>query len=408
MKRIYRKIIFFAFTSWISAVPHHASAQSYQKAYQEYIRSDFKAAEKSLYAALKVEFKKPELAKLAKLLGIVQYMLGKKKEAAKSFRFAIKNNPEISINKAEVLDESVIQLFNEEKQLIEDEMILKEMKHAESSKQKQEDPGRASEGGPKAEQEEAETPPQAEPPPEPPPVKKKVAKESKPKGKREKSDDFSKGGDDDAAFKPPPPVPYDKYDSKSSSKKPKPRKPKGTDKMMALVFLPFGVGQFQNSSILMGLFFAAAEVGAIAAYFYENSLIEKAKSDQEAVDSDPTISNDLKDEYFEKNNNYVKGAQTYAAIAMGSFFALWTIGSIEAWYNFYPPKGPVPGGRKRAEHRESIEEDVSEKNGDPDDPEISLRESRRSHSILQLGFTPVRSKGAFSLAPTLAVKVDLY
>lgn len=91
------------------------SAQTYTQGYASYTRGDFQGAIEIFRNTLarKRPTSTEERAQLFKYMGISHYMLGERREAARSFRSAIGLNPELTIEPKEVLDESVIGFFAE-------------------------------------------------------------------------------------------------------------------------------------------------------------------------------------------------------------------------------------------------------------------------------------------------------
>lgn len=80
-----------------------------------YADGDYTSAEKALKMALTLENRASERMKIFKLLGISQYMLGKKTHAADNFRMALKLKPSLGVFANEVVNESVIGFFNKVK-----------------------------------------------------------------------------------------------------------------------------------------------------------------------------------------------------------------------------------------------------------------------------------------------------
>lgn len=106
-------IIFFAFTALCFA-PRAAVGQSLSAGEAKYRRGDFNGAERSLQQALG-RTRGRDKAKVYKLLGICQYMQGNKNGASQSFRQTLALDRSQNISPDEVLDESIIQLFNAQK-----------------------------------------------------------------------------------------------------------------------------------------------------------------------------------------------------------------------------------------------------------------------------------------------------
>ena len=96
--------------------PQELSGQTYQDGYKKYTMGDMVGAQKALMPALRnPAANTAERAQTYKLLGIVQYQMNKKDQAATSFKAAIALNAALSIKPDEVLDGSVIDFFNKVK-----------------------------------------------------------------------------------------------------------------------------------------------------------------------------------------------------------------------------------------------------------------------------------------------------
>lgn len=107
----FRAILLVLFT--LAGVAGTAHGQSYATGYAKYQRGDFKAAERALTAALKTETTPEIRAKTYKLLGICQYMRSDKTAAAASFREGLALSPTLAINSGEVIDDSVLDFFQQ-------------------------------------------------------------------------------------------------------------------------------------------------------------------------------------------------------------------------------------------------------------------------------------------------------
>jgi len=103
--------LILALLVWVNSASE-LLAQSYTLGYARYTRGDFKGAIDAFELALSA---RPgtvdEKVKLYKYLGISWYMLGEKRQAAKYFQTALRLQSELTILKEEVLDETVITLF---------------------------------------------------------------------------------------------------------------------------------------------------------------------------------------------------------------------------------------------------------------------------------------------------------
>lgn len=87
-------------------------SQSYSAGYNKYVQGDFEGAEKSFQVTLNKRLTTAEKARIYKMLGITQYMQGKRIAAEASFQTAKGLNPFMNISPSEVLDESVVTFFN--------------------------------------------------------------------------------------------------------------------------------------------------------------------------------------------------------------------------------------------------------------------------------------------------------
>ncbi|MBI2601939.1 MAG: hypothetical protein HYW48_02690 [Deltaproteobacteria bacterium] len=106
------KLLFFLLFFCIYASAPNLQAQSYEAGLNLYLAHDFEGAERAFTQALNRTQAQGEQAKLYKMLGISQYMQGKRLEAAKSFENAKKLQPNIKIEAAEVIDKSVLDFFD--------------------------------------------------------------------------------------------------------------------------------------------------------------------------------------------------------------------------------------------------------------------------------------------------------
>ena len=285
-----------------------ANAQTYNDAYQQYIKSDYKGAIATLNKVVKSAFAKEELAPAFKLLGIVQYMDGNKKAASAAFRLALRNDPNISISASEVLDESVVEFFIDQKTIMEDEMLMKRMRE-EERKTPPAAAGASPNAGGKGAGKAAPTTP-ADDAAFDPGVPSK-AKESTPKSKK-----MSKN-------------PKNAPDKLSASPKGKAASSGGTGFSIAQL-LPLGIGQFYNHSYWLGTLIGAAQVGAGVAWFLFDQNINKAIANSDAIQNDPAYTQAEKDTAYNNAATYTKngrGQQTYCLIAIGGF---WAAGALEA------------------------------------------------------------------------------
>lgn len=89
--------------------------QTFGSGYVKYQKGDFVSAESTFTQALKTAQNPGEKAKILKYLGISQFMLNNPTAAKTSFKEAISLVPSLKIDANEVLDEGVLELFNEVK-----------------------------------------------------------------------------------------------------------------------------------------------------------------------------------------------------------------------------------------------------------------------------------------------------
>lgn len=94
-----------------------ALSQAWKTGRSSLLRNDFKTARTQLTAAIRNSRPGQELAETYKFLGVAQYMAGDRKGAQESFGLAKANNPAVRLSAAEVIDESVIPVFNQTKAL---------------------------------------------------------------------------------------------------------------------------------------------------------------------------------------------------------------------------------------------------------------------------------------------------
>lgn len=89
-----------------------AFGQTYSEGYNKYVQGDFAGAENEFQGALNQRVSTLEKARIYKMLGISQYMQGKRGDAERSFTRAKQLKSDIAISSAEVLDESVVEFFD--------------------------------------------------------------------------------------------------------------------------------------------------------------------------------------------------------------------------------------------------------------------------------------------------------
>jgi hypothetical protein len=96
----------------IFSIPQTSMAQAWKPGRSSLMKNDFKSAKTQLSRALKTAKPGSERAETYKYLGVAQYMSGDRNGAVASFKMAKANNPRIKLTAAEVIDESVIPVFN--------------------------------------------------------------------------------------------------------------------------------------------------------------------------------------------------------------------------------------------------------------------------------------------------------
>ncbi len=96
----------------IFSIPQTSMAQVWKTGRSSLMKNDFKSAKAQLSKALKTSKSGAERAETYKYLGVAQYMSGDRNGAIASFKMAKANNPAIQLTAAEVIDESVIPVFN--------------------------------------------------------------------------------------------------------------------------------------------------------------------------------------------------------------------------------------------------------------------------------------------------------
>ncbi|MCB9228694.1 MAG: PEGA domain-containing protein [Deltaproteobacteria bacterium] len=111
--RHHKKTIFFRMMLFISCLHFQTiTAQNYSVGYKEYSLGNFEKAENAFQLALNKSVSQAEKSRIYKMLGISQYMQGKRAAAEASFQQAKQLNPYVTISSSEVPDQSVISFFN--------------------------------------------------------------------------------------------------------------------------------------------------------------------------------------------------------------------------------------------------------------------------------------------------------
>ncbi|MGE0174247.1 MAG: tol-pal system YbgF family protein [Oligoflexales bacterium] len=378
-----------------------AFAQSLNDGMALYLKGNFEGAESALAAASQRESRPAERSKIFKLLGIVQYMQGNKGGAAQSFRSAISINPNISISTAEVLDESILPFFKEQRRHAAKKapaparattlkvvsnarngsVFLGNRRVASVGEKIRTRPGpavltvRAPNFKPRSTRILIEKQrdnnftlnlQRAAPNPA-------VAARTKKELGHQPDDLFAaepeirnpgpQGAETNAIAgakapdSPPPTLVADQPPSVTDSPAvdqnpyatpvppppdyfdtPKPRpKKEESDKNILMAFLPFGAGQYYNGDILLGAFFTGGSLASI--YFYMTSIqvAEEAKANEAEFSKRDNVTDEQKAAFREDTQAFIKTQQTNNQIAIASLLGLWGIGSLEAYLTMTSP-----------------------------------------------------------------------
>jgi hypothetical protein len=120
-------------------------------------------------------------------------------------------------------------------------------------------------------------------------------------------------------------------------------KSRKSDKSMLVAVLPFGIGQFQNKSQLLGAAFGVAEVGALL-YAYKNDQDAKriradmhAYVEQARAARGGQLSNDDR-AIIAGHQAFIERANRRAQLSLLGFGVLWAASAIEAVLHEPPPK----------------------------------------------------------------------
>lgn len=258
-----------------------AKAQTFEDGYQSYVRNQFPVAELQFKSALKKVSSDEERGIILKFIGICQFMRGDKKNAGNSFFQAVGFDRSLSIDTEEVLDPSVISFFNSIKSRVPPEPKRKPKPAV------------------------AETPPppvkQAPPPQAAAPVKKKV--------KKKKKTDSAMAIHNDIGFE------------------------KRERKLSVMHFLPFGMPQFANDSMILGIGIAGLQGYAIYSMFDADKVIKDREGLNTLVRDKPDLTDDQRTTFYKENNAYVDELKKQKNLAIAGFGALWVISVAEGIIN---------------------------------------------------------------------------
>ena len=305
---------------------------------QLYYMSKYQEAATSLQKALKEEKSAVAKAKVNIYLGVVSFMLSKKSSAKKYFKEALKLYPKITITPDEVLDESVLALF----------------KSVASSYRKKETP---------------KVMPEAE---KPTTVKinsnvrgivfyrnteigvtgelidlvpgKSTLLIRAPSYKTKKLKVNAKAGKNTVVTVNL--VKSKKKLRKSTSKSSRKLRPAGKT---WILLLPFGAGQFQNGSYLLGGFAATSQL--VSLYLYSGAVreanqaearvqrIKKGDFDAE-FSEDPVLAQQQKQIKYDEFSSFIEERRVSQALTLSIASLFWMGGVIEAYLNrpFITPK----------------------------------------------------------------------
>jgi len=128
---------------------------------------------------------------------------------------------------------------------------------------------------------------------------------------------------------------------------------------MLIAILPFGAGQFQNESYLLGGLFLAAEAGALFLYFNKNSSADatveetnkyitaaKTQYGNDLENMSPE-DRDLYNKFIADRQKFVADSRKQAQMFIAAFAGLWVIGAVQAVMD----DGPAPEPKKKKKAR---------------------------------------------------------
>ena len=287
-------------------------AQTYNDAYQQYIKSDYPGAIATLGKVVKTAYDKEELGRAFKLLGIVHYMQGNKKGASAAFRMALRHDPNITVSQSEVLDETVVDFFVDQKTIAEDELLMKRMKEEERKGV----PGGTS----------------------PPPAKSKGAAKTagKAAGKTASippadDDAFEPGlSDKESGPKPKKTGKAPKFPTAKGMTAAKNKSKANNGEFSMIQLFPFGIGQFYNGSFILGALVGGAQIGSLLGVYMLGNNINKAIANSDAIQDDASYSQAEKDAAYNTATSFAKEKRTLQTYCYVGFAGLWAVGAIEA------------------------------------------------------------------------------
>lgn len=306
-----------------------AAAETCSQAHGEYLRGNLRGAEAILLDVLQLNTSRSEAAICWRLLGIVQFSLGKKTHALNSFEKALAFDEELSLQSTDTLDPKVVPFF---------ERIKSRLKK------------------PVAQEAATQAPPQAPapevfPPSEPDPLFAPQNPSAPPETFNDPTvfdpEPLSKSRSGDESFALP-----SKGRSKSASKS---QSANDGDRFISV--LPFGVGQFYQKRYLIGAGFAAAEVFTLYRFITITNEIssEDDKLQDYAAENCAAFQNTSAGEqqrkacvsFVEDQQTYIDNLTATKTLFMGAFAALVVVGGAEGlWHQISTENAPVKKKKK--------------------------------------------------------------
>ena len=319
-----------------------ARADNFNQGLTSYRHSNFSAAEQAFLKVLQEGVNRATRAKVYKYVGLSQYMLGRKADAGKSFRSALRFDPMTELYPNEVLDSSVIEFFLQIKQdsrkrsPATSQVPRRPPVRKPLAKKKPYVPRVPMTGGRRPAVRGKATTRQ-------PPAKRVISKKPAAKSSTTKQRQST-----DSLFgtKKPKRISFGKKtrqpagDNRRSNNLLLPSNKKlsssSSSGITVLHFMPFGIGQFVNDS-RWGLPLLVGQTGTLgcAAWMFLLALDRENERD-----TDPNYKKSLaqKEEeefkkYLEDYDAYVDEPKFWSYICAGGFATLWIGGTIEAILN---------------------------------------------------------------------------
>lgn len=132
--------------------------------------------------------------------------------------------------------------------------------------------------------------------------------------------------------------PDKKKKRKKRKKKNKNRSEKGSDDSWFNIahLAPFGVPQLYNGQYLLGAFYGGGQVVSAALYIQRLAQISTEKSESASVAADASIADEQKNDFLEKNSDYIGTLESDADTAIISFGLLYTASVIHGMVSAEP------------------------------------------------------------------------